>query len=196
MQCYFGKQSYLFAGCRNKQITPDLLHQELCWDKVACEGSCSHEQAPALPLATCEQTERHFKQNKNQHHLPRGANMSDNNWNFVDEVLNFNAAGLIYTRGIWTEVTPGKQSYEERSRFYTTSSSQEATEPPSLSLAKLYKRKGGRGKADGLCSQYLCMDWPWATPALQVSHPGGYTTLLCQHLGHPHAQTKTLGSGI
>lgn len=42
-QHYFGKQS-----CTNKQITPDLLHQELCWGSVACEGSCSHKRAPAI----------------------------------------------------------------------------------------------------------------------------------------------------
>lgn len=64
-------------------------------------------------------------------------NTSDNSWNFVDEVLDFNAAGLIYTGGIWTEVTHGKKSYKERGRLYRTSFSQGATEPPLPSLAKL-----------------------------------------------------------
>lgn len=158
---------------------------------MACEGSCSHKRAPALPLATREQTKYHFKQNKIQRHLPRGANTSDNNWNFVDEVLDVNAAGLIHASGIWTEVTHGKQSYEERGHFYM-SSSQEATEPPLPSLAK-EKKEGGEGKGSALSIYTWAGHEQVLLCTLVAPDPA---TLLCQYLGHPRAWTKTVGSGI
>lgn len=187
------KQSCLFGGCTNEQIAPDLLHQELHRGSVACEGSCSHQQAPVLPLTTCEQTQRHFKQNTNEHHLPRGPSTSDNSWNSVVEVLDLNAAGLIYTRGIWTEVTHGKQSYEERGRFYTTSSSQEATEPPLPSLAKLKKRKEGRMNGETAKGSAPNI-YAWAGHEQQLLCTSGHKTLPHQYLGKPQAPARAVGS--
>lgn len=56
--------------------------------------------------------------------------------------------------------------------FYTMSSGQWGTEPH-LHLQRRYRKEGrGNGRVEGLHSQYLCMGWPWATPALHRGSPG------------------------
>ena len=74
------RAAYLQAAQTSKSLLT-FCARSSCWGSVACEGSGSHERAPALPLATSEQTGRRFEQLKSQRHLPGGTNMSDNNWN-------------------------------------------------------------------------------------------------------------------